>query len=222
VTARRIALIHGTPAAIVPAVAALAANFPEAEAWNLLDDKLLTDADAHGGLTPELRERMNRLIAHALAGGAAGVLLTCSMYGAVAQATHATVPVLAPDEAAFAAVAAGGYDRVLLVTSFASALDDAEKRLNDFLAGTSTRVVGAVVPAALAATKAGDDDASASSSASSIEPRRGSVDAVILGQYSLAPAAAALSARLELPVIAGPRAAAIALRAAVFGAAADS
>lgn len=79
-----VALIHATTAAIAPAAAAFADRFPEARLWNLLDDLLMTEADAAGGLTAPLRRRMRCLIAHAEDGGAAAILLTCSLYGPVA------------------------------------------------------------------------------------------------------------------------------------------
>jgi hypothetical protein len=214
----RIALIHGTPAAIAPAVAGMNTIFPGAEVWNILDDKLLPDADAQGGLTPHLVERMTRLIDLALADGAAGVLLTCSMYGSVAQATTAGVPILAPDEAAFETALAGNYGKVLLVASFESALNDAVARFAEFLRtnGSATEVVGETVPAAFIATKAGDTGALTSALIDAAKPFVGSVDAVLLAQYSLAPAAIALEEALGLPVISGPQAAALKLKSTVL------
>ena len=101
-----VALIHATPAAMRPARAAFADRFPEARLWNLLDDLLITEAEAAGGLTPPLRHRMRTLIRHAVDGGADAVLLSCSMYGQVAidEATSYPVPVLPSDQALFEAV----------------------------------------------------------------------------------------------------------------------
>ncbi|WP_225881881.1 hypothetical protein [Streptomyces aureocirculatus] len=196
----RIALISATPAAIGPAVAGLAEGFPEAEPWNLLDDTLLTDADAHGGLTPALDARMRRLIAHAVEGGAQGVLLTCSLYGPMATRTgaEAPVPVLAADSAAFAAALAGGHRRVLVLATFAGAVHDSLERFRAAArsAHSPTEAIGRVI------TPEGHPDADGA-------------DAVLLAQYSLAPRADELSAALGLPVHTGPHAAARALRAAV-------
>jgi hypothetical protein len=213
----RIALIHATPAAIAPAVAGMNTVFPGADVWNILDDKLLPDADAQGGVTPHLAERMTRLIDLALAEGAAGVLLTCSMYGSVALATQADVPILAPDEAAFETALVGNYGTVLLVASFESALNDCVGRFAEFLRanGSATKVIGEVVPAAFVATKAGDVGALTDALIGAAKPFVGSVDAVLLGQYSLAPAAVALEEALGLPVISGPQAAALKLKAAL-------
>ncbi|WP_460795903.1 aspartate/glutamate racemase family protein [Microbacterium sp. GXF0217] len=213
----RIALIHGTTAAIAPSVDALAEEFDDAEVWNILDDRLLPDADAAGGLTDSLAHRMEALIELALEEGAAGVLLTCSMYGAVAHRTSASVPVLAPDQAAFEAVRVGGYDTVLLVASFESAMHDSMSRLRDFLAekDSPSRVIGLTVPDAFAATRAGDSDALARALVAAVQGEAGRVDAVLLGQFSLAPAAARVARDTGLPVISGPQAAARMLKATV-------
>ncbi|MWA08159.1 hypothetical protein E5671_02855 [Streptomyces sp. BA2] len=192
------ALISATPAAIGPAVDGLADAFPEAEPWNLLDDALLTDAAAQGGLTPALADRMRRLITHAVEGGARGVLLTCSLYGPVAARADVGVPVLAADSAAFAAALAGGHRRVLVLATFTAALDDCLERFRAAAraAHSPTEAVGRVIAP-------GD------------RPDPAGADAILLAQYSLAPRADELSAALGLPVHAGPRTAARALRAAV-------
>ncbi|MFB9659792.1 hypothetical protein ACFQS3_08490 [Glycomyces mayteni] len=204
----RIALIHGTTAAVAPAVDGLAAGFPEAEPWNLLDDRLLPDADAAGGLTPPLAERMRRLIAFAKDGGAAGVLLTCSMYGPVATADFG-VPVLAPDEAAFARVAREGWANVLVVASFQTAALDAAQRLRAVAGGTE--VESATSTAAMGPSRSGDTAALADALEATVRAGRG-YDAVVLAQYSLAPAADLLQDRLGVPVVSGPLAAAALLK----------
>lgn len=147
----RIALISATPAAIGPAVDGLTTEFPEAEIWNLLDDKLLADANSQGGVTDQLGIRMNRLIRHALTEGADAVLLTCSLYAAVAQTTTADVPVLAPDEASFDEALSGSFRRILLIASFESALLDVITRFKAAAeaAGRDATVTGAIATAAL-------------------------------------------------------------------------
>ncbi|QFU88442.1 aspartate/glutamate racemase family protein [Amycolatopsis sp. YIM 10] len=197
----RVALISATPAAIGPAVAGLAGQFPEAEPWNLLDDKLL--ADAENGLTPALADRMRRLIAHALAGHADGILLTCSLYGVVARETNAPVPVLAPDEAVFEE--AREYRRILVLASFGSALRDCVSR---FTTVSDSEVDGVVAADAFGATGSALSEALVEAA----RPHVGHADAVLLGQYSLAPAAAELADALGTTVLSGPNSAASKLR----------
>jgi hypothetical protein len=214
ISSPRIALISATPAAIAPAVAGMNSEFPAADVWNILDDKLLSDASERGGVTPDLQERMRRLIAHAITEGADGILLTCSQYGVVATDTTATIPVMSPDEAAFEAALWGGYGRILLVASLQGALDDSVARFGAVAKdrGSSIEILGAASPAALEATKSGSNDALLTALTATIEPFVGRIDAVLLAQYSLAPVALDLSDRIGLPVISGPQSAAAKLR----------
>ncbi|GAA1853008.1 hypothetical protein GCM10009836_36380 [Pseudonocardia ailaonensis] len=211
--ALKIALISAVPAAIPPAQAALQAALPDVVVWNILDDRLLDDADGRGGLDAALRERMQRLIAHAVSEDADGVLLTCSLYGPVAQQTQAAVPVMAPDEAAFVDIATG-YASVLVLASFDNARDDSVLRLETALraAGSGARVVGRSVPAAMTATRSGDQEALVAALAEACADRPADVDVVFLAQYSLAPAHDALQEAIGIPVVSGPVSAAEALR----------
>lgn len=214
-----VALISATPVAIPPATRALAEEFPQARVWNLLDDRLLTDADDAGGLTEPLATRMRTLIEHAVGAGADAVLLTCSMYGQVAQQAPVPIPAMAPDEAAFAEATSGRYARVLVVASFQAALEDSVRRLEEAIAaaGTAVEAEGLVVPAAKEAAAADDPVALAEVLVEACAPHADGADAVLLAQYSLAPARAQLQEVLGIPVISGPGSAALALRERLTG-----
>ncbi|WP_157248992.1 hypothetical protein [Nonomuraea typhae] len=203
----RVALISATPAAIAPAVTGLADVFPEAEPWNLLDDKLLADART-GGPSP----RMSALIRYAVSSGADGVLLTCSLYGEAARSAGEGVPVLAPDDAAFAEVTTRGYRHVLVVASFDEALADSMARLKQ--AADGVYVSGAVSPDAFQVT---DPEVLVRALRETCARHAPHVDAVLLAQYSLAPAARELAAGLGRPVISGPHTAAAHLKALLQG-----
>jgi len=211
-----IALISATPAAIAPAEAAFARVFPAAVLWNILDDRLLIEATYRGGLDPELQIRMGRLIDHAAAGGADGVLLTCSMYAPVArESVTAGVTVLAPDEAAFERIGNLAPQRLLVVASLPDALQDSCDRLRAELGRRRipTEVSGVLAAEAFAAASAGDTERL-------FEAVRGALGAggetdpapVFLAQYSLAPAAPVIAERLGRTVITGPDSAAEWLR----------
>ncbi|GAB3041348.1 aspartate/glutamate racemase family protein [Parafrigoribacterium mesophilum] len=228
-----IALVSAVTSAIAPAARGLEREFPEACAWNLVDDRLITEAIAAGGLTDDLRDRMTRLIRYALDGGAAAVLLTCSMYGPVAHEVAASVPVpiLAADDAAFEAAAASGHERIALVSSLPVPLADARERFAAFLRSRAgapeltgapdftgvpvfTGVLAAGAYAASAAPDATGEARSPEALAQALAAAvRGSdADAVLLAQYSLAPAAQRLAALAGVPVFSGPDAAARLLR----------
>ena len=216
-----VALISATPAAIGPAADGFARQFNEARLWNILDDRLLAEADLRGGVDEQLARRMQRLIDHAITEGAAAVLLTCSLYGEVAHQYGTDIPVLAPDDAAFAAAAAVARRRVLLVASLQSAGLDSATRLRRFFAerGAHVEVEAVVADGALAAAVAGDGKALAVSLTDGCSGHLAHIDAIVLAQYSLAPAAPALEDSLGLPVIAGPDTAARQLRAGLLEAA---
>jgi hypothetical protein len=212
-----VALVHATPAAMAPAVAAFGERFPEAGLWHLLDDRLVSDAERAGGLVPPLRRRMLSLIGHAVAGGADGVLLTCSMYGPVARlaAQLWDRPVAGSDEAMYERVAAERPARVAVLGSLETAVADSAARLREVLAdggasgaGPGTGVVGVLCPGAAAAAAAGDEDALLASLRSAAEPLAGGFDLFLLGQYSLTPARAGLEVELEVPVWSPPHVAA--------------
>jgi len=213
-----IALVSAVPAAIPPAVAAFAEEFPDARIWNIIDDRLLTEVDERGGLTDELAERMTRLIRHAVTEGADGVLVTCSVYGSVVPGlTGVTVPVLASDDAAFAAVLTGGFHSVLLLSPAPNPLKDSVSRLTEAAAasGADIEIAGAVAEGAPAAAASGDVDELTRILHETYLSSGAPVDAVLLGQYSLAPAGARLAELIDVPVLTAPGRAAAALRAAL-------
>lgn len=215
----RIALISATPLAIGPAAAAISEAFPDGTVWNLLDDRLLADAGVAGGITETLAARMDQLIDFAIAGGADGVLLTCSQYGARAGVRDASadgVAVLSADGPLFDEVVEQHPSRVLLVASLESAAADSGERLSAAFAsaGVSTNLQPLVVPAASKPLEADQLTEVLTAAVAEVDDE---YDVIVLAQFSLAPAAAALADRFGVPVLDGPRAAARRLTAETQG-----
>ena len=215
----RIALISATPLAIAPAAAAIGEAFPNGTVWNLLDDRLLADAKVEGGITELLAARMDHLIDLALAGGADGVLLTCSQYGGRAEVRDAAtdgVAVLSADGPLFAEAVAQRPSRVLLVASLESAASDSTERLAAAFAaaGLETELLPIVVAAAAQPLT---EDRLGEVLADGVAEVDADYDVIVLAQFSLAPAAAALADRFGVPVLDGPRAAARRLAAEIDG-----
>ncbi|MFI7637702.1 aspartate/glutamate racemase family protein [Nonomuraea sp. NPDC049400] len=210
-----VAVVNATPASIQPAADGLGEGFPEATAWHLLDDRLVTEADAAGGMTPALTRRMLALIDYAVRGGADAVLLSCSMYGPVAGLARRLheVPVTGSDEAMFAEVARRRPGTVLVLGSLDSAAADSARRLKEVADGVEVRAVSA--PGAAAAAAAHDWPGLTDALARAAVPGLGGVEVVLLGQYSISPVRAELADRLGLPVLSPPLAAARALREAL-------
>ncbi|WP_320775453.1 aspartate/glutamate racemase family protein [Streptomyces sp. CRN 30] len=210
-----VAMIHAVPAAHRIAQEAFAQEFPRATVWNVLDDRLLDDARTTGGLTDALRRRMLRLIAHVMDGGAQGLLLTCSSYGEVVDTARALwdVPVLKSDESLFKAALSGPYRRIAVVASTPPAVPAAVAQLEALVpAVRPDRPVDLVT--ALSEQAAGAEPAAAARHlADALHAAGGTdADAVLLAQYSLAPARDALAALLGVPVLDGAGAAARELR----------
>lgn len=209
-------MIHAVPAAHRIAEQAFVQEFPQATVWNVLDDRLLDDARAAGGLTDALRRRMLRLIGHVLDGGAQALLLTCSSYGEVVDTARTlwTVPVLKSDEAMFKAALAGPYRRIAVVASAPPAVPAAVAQLEALVpAVRPERPVDVVTALSEEAAAAEDAGAVARHLADALHAAGGTdVDAVLLAQYSLTPARDALAALVGVPVLDGAGAAARELR----------
>ena len=210
-----VALIHASEASMAPAVAAFGDEFPDADLWHLLDNRLVSDADAAGGLTESLHARMSTLIQYAVDGGADAVQLSCSMYGPVARDAAARLPVtvLASDQAMFDHVVALRPGRIALLASLASAGADSAQRLEAWLAaaGVESDIETRVVAGAAAAASAGDLDELTRLMAAEAVDVSGSVDVVVLAQYSLAPALLGIAGAVHLPVLSAPHLAAASL-----------
>lgn len=192
-----ICLISATPKAIGPTELAFATEFPEARLWNVLDDRLMSDALDAGKVEGALEQRMLRLIEHAVAGGADAVLLTCSMYAPVVERMDGkAVPVLAPDEQAFKAACENRFKRIHVVASQPEPLQDSLQRFGSYAAGhrDDLEIQGILCP----------PGSSAQELAAQCQGANGPADAILLAQYSLSPLASDISAILGVPVVAGP------------------
>jgi maleate cis-trans isomerase len=196
----RIVLIHALPDSQKPAWSAFAAHWPEAEVHNLLDDSLATDLAAEGGLRPAMMERFLTLGRYAAAAGTKdrgtdGILFTCSAFGRAIDAVKAAVaiPVLKPNEAAFEAALECGT-RIGLLVTFAPAIPPMEEELRTMARerGIDLQFSGRVAEGALAALQAGDTathDRLIAATAAAMPP----LDALVIGQFSAARAAAAIA-----------------------------
>jgi Asp/Glu/hydantoin racemase len=195
----RVVLIHALRDSQVPAWTAFAAGWPEAAVYNLLDDSLSADLAADAVLTDRMVDRFLTLGRYAAASGAQGrstdaVLFTCSAFGpAIARVKQElSIPVLRPNEAAFeAAVEAGS--RIGLIVTFPASLPPLRAELEAIgrERGQELTITAVVAEGALAALQAGrgeEHDHLVAEAAT----RLPGVDALVLGQFSLARAAKAI------------------------------
>ncbi|MCU4182514.1 aspartate/glutamate racemase family protein [Bosea sp. BH3] len=215
----RIALIHALEESVLPARAAFAADWPEAQPFDLLDTSLATDLAARGSLDEAMTERFLTLGRYAAAtegtdGPAKAILFTCSAFGPAIDAVKRAlpIPVLRPNESAFAeALATGG--RIGLLVTFGPSLPSLTRELEE-MAGRPVTVKGMLAEGALAALKRGDaasHDRLAAEAAAQLKQ----VDVIVLGQFSLARSRQAVQQATGLPVVTTPEAAIRGLQRAV-------
>jgi Asp/Glu/hydantoin racemase len=214
----RIALIHATPAAVDPIRAAFAELWSEPDLVNLLDDSLSRDRAHAPDLTDVMYQRFDALGSYALAVGADGILFTCSAFGPaierVAQAVQ--IPVLKPNEAMFAeAIAIGG--RIGMLATFNPSIASMAEEFREDAAKAEADVTleSVFVPDAMAALLAGQrdrHDALVAEAAAGLAHCK----AIMLAQFSMAPAAGAVRQRLPgMPVLTSPQSAVAAMKARI-------
>lgn len=220
----RIALIHALEESIGPARAAFARLWPQAFVYDLLDTSLAIDRAHAGKLDDSMMERF-RVLAEYTAGHpgkggrTAGILFTCSAFGPAIDAVKAqlSIPVLRPNEAAFRRALEAG-DRLGLVVSFEPSRSSLEHELQEMAAAQNRKVtvVPVVADGALDALKAGDGARHDALTAAAVSRLR-DVDAIVLGQFSLARASNLCAEASGLPIITTPESAVEALKAEVGG-----
>jgi Asp/Glu/hydantoin racemase len=219
----RIALIHALEESVLPARAAFAELWPDAHIFDILETSLATDLAHRGELDDAMATRFELLGDYAyrhakgVGGQTAGILFTCSAFGPAIDRvkTRLPIPVLRPNEAALEAALQRG-NRLGLVVTFKPSRPALENELRTMAAsrGQSITVETALAEDALGALKRGDGETHDRLAAEAAS-RLGIVDAIILGQFSLARASKTIEAACGRHVITTPHSAVGALRRAI-------
>lgn len=220
-TQSRIAMIHALEESVTPGRAAFAEVWPEAYCYDLLETSLAVDRAEAGRIDNEMLDRFQSLGRYAasssgLGGKTAAILFTCSAFAPAIDAVKASldIPVLRPNEAAFEAAMELG-SRLLVAVTFGPSQESLKVELEQMArrAQRHIEVQTVLVEDALAALKAGDPERHDALVAESIERHAADVDAVVLGQFSLARAQRAVQYRVgSLPVLTTPHSAVRAIR----------
>lgn len=217
--APRIALIHALEESVLPARRAFAELWPEAFCFDLLDTSLAIDLAHAGRLDAAMMARFQSLAGYAtgstgLGGRTQGILFTCSAFGPAIDAVKARspIPVWRPNEAAFAEALKAG-PKIALVVTFGPSLPSlmGELQAMAVAAGKAVQITPVLADGALAALKAGDGaahDAAVLRACAGLAPQ----DCLLLGQFSLARAAAVLAPNVDCPILTTPGCAVTALR----------
>ncbi|WP_067012972.1 aspartate/glutamate racemase family protein [Marinomonas spartinae] len=222
-TQPRIALIHALEESIAPAREIFAQEWPEAFCFDLLDTSLAIDLAEAGTLDDNMMQRFSDLADYAArttgkADKTDAILFTCSAFGPAIDAVKGqlSIPVLRPNESAFAEAIAMG-SRIGLMVTFGPSLPALKAELEAMAAeqGKAISIYPILVEGALAALKNGDANTHNRLVAEACS-QLPDIDVLVLGQFSLAKAAPSLREQLTLPVLTTPQSAVNALRARTY------
>ena len=187
---------------------------PDVRLVNIVDDSLLNDVRAAGGLTPSVTRRIVGYGILAEASGADAILNCCSSVGEAADVLAQTVaiPVVKIDNRmAVQAVEQGS--RVGIVATVATTLDPTERLIQRKAteAGKSITTKRYLVNSAFDALLSGKTDEHDRLLKAEIEKAMGENDVVVLAQGSMARLVPTLEQRV--PVLSSPRSSVEALKA---------
>ena len=174
---------------------------------HVVDEALLAEARAVGGIEPDLEERISQAMISAASTGASVVVCTCSTIGGAAERAgdgQALVTQRIDRAMADAAVCSG--PRILMVAALKSTLAPTRALIVDSASKAGDNVVlhELVVEAAWTYFERSLQEAYIGTIVAAIENNVKEVDVVVLAQASMAPAVEQLRSG-RLPVIASPR-----------------
>jgi Asp/Glu/hydantoin racemase len=201
----RIGLVHALGDSIGPTDSAVKSEWPEADAAHLFDGSLYLDRSRGTASAEIVDARVGSLLHHSEGAGAKGILFTGSFFGAAVMATRPSlrVPALTSYEALIEEALAVGTRFAVLATAA-----DSVRLLSADLkaaAGRPIEVIGVHVAGALEALTSGDRPTHDRMVVDAVA-KAPKVDAILLGQFSMAPARAAAEAVAGSPLLTAPEA----------------
>jgi Asp/Glu/hydantoin racemase len=214
----RICLIHAVQVAMAPIEASFKRLWPETERMNLLEDRLAADRKP-GELPADMYRRFDTLADYAISVGADGILYTCSAFGPAIESVQRRlkVPVFKPNEAMFTDALQRGR-RIGMIATFLPSLQPMVDEFREMAArqNVDVSIVTACAEGAQQILQAGDAQRHHDMVAGQVKNLK-DCDVILLAQFSMAGARAAVEAQTKLPVLTSPDSAVQAIRAAVEG-----
>ena len=208
-SAPRIALVHAMPVAIDPVANVFRENWPDARVTHVLDDSLPPDLEAAGSITAAIKERFVTLARYCEGCGSDAILFTCSAFGTAIEAARDAVkiPVLKPNEAMLEEALAAGSN-LALITTFEPSIPSLKMEFEELASsrGIALKLKTRTVPAALVALQKGlhtEHDSLIAAAAAEM----GHCDALVLGQFSAARAAAGIPKTPGRKIVTSPHSA---------------
>lgn len=201
----RIVMIHALAESVPPVRAAFGEEFPEAEVVNLLDEGLFMDFA--GRITPPLRRRMSQLICYGAEYGADAIGLACSVFAPVVETAKdlVDIPVVSSYSPVMEEALRHGR-RIGIIAAVPATLRDSDYYLHRTAAEvgkkveTELRLAEELIPL----LRRQGEAAFEARLEELVNAMAGGVDAVLLGQFSMATALSRLRAACPAPVLSGP------------------
>jgi Asp/Glu/hydantoin racemase len=205
---KTLALIH-TSATLVPVFAQLCkAKLPTTDTFNIVDDSLVRQIGAKGGITRDISARVAAYINSAASGGADFILVTCSSIGPAVEdaALSVKVPVLRVDQPmADAAVRAGR--RIGVIATLSTTLNPTADlvRRRAAAAAREIELTSKLCAGAFDALMSGDAVKHDALVAAALRELSAEVDVIVLAQASMARVVDTLpAADRRIPILASP------------------
>jgi Asp/Glu/hydantoin racemase len=205
---KTLALIH-TSATLVPVFAQLCkAKLPHVDTFNIVDDSLVRQIGAKGGITPAIAARVAGYIGSAASGGADFILVTCSSIGPAVEAAapDVKVPVLRVDQPMADQAVRTGW-RIGVIATLATTLDPTADlvRRRAALAGRPIELTARLCAGAFEALMAGDAAQHDALVGAALRELATQVDVILLAQASMARVVDTLApADRRVPILASP------------------
>jgi Asp/Glu/hydantoin racemase len=201
----RVVMIHAVAESIPPVKLAFQEEYPEAEVVNLLDEGLLLDFGEQ--LTPKLRRRMSQVICYAAEYGADAVGLACSVYAPVVDIAKdlVDVPVVSSYGPVIAEAVAAG-PRIGVIATVNATLRDSEFYLRQAAQelGVPVEPHPCLAEDLIPVLRQEGPDGFRRRLGEEVSRLAPEVDAILLGQFSMALALDHLRSVSPVPVLSPP------------------
>jgi hypothetical protein len=203
---KTLTFLHTSPVHIATFNGLLAEIDPTIPVKHVVDESLLRDAQING-ITPDLEQRIHKIIFDAMADDAAVVVCTCSTIGGCAeQAKDRAGRLVVRVDRAMAERAVASGERVIVVAAMASTLAPTRELIQEVAdqQGRAVSISEVLCEGAWDHFERGNQTEYLASVAACVHESASTGDVIVLAQASMA-GATALCSDLSIPILSSPR-----------------
>ncbi|MGE5592611.1 MAG: aspartate/glutamate racemase family protein [Betaproteobacteria bacterium] len=205
---KTLAVIHTGPVSVEPLARLIAEALPSVRLVNIVDDSLLKDVIAAGGVTSRVARRLCQYMMISEDMGADVILNACSSVGEVVEVARnlVSIPIVRVDEP-MAERAAEFGETIGVVATVKTTLDPTARLIGDKAAakGKKVSIKRALCSGAFEALSAGNPEEHDRLLTVCVEDLAKDVDVIVLAQVSMARLAPKLAGRVRVPVMTSPK-----------------